>query len=89
MRTQEAIMELPDYAELRRRAGVARAEEMRRLAALLRQFFRRAIRAVKRHDSGNRRGEYSRRHHGALRPVPVRSKRWPAPYAMPRDDYRR
>jgi hypothetical protein len=82
-------MEFPDYAELRRRAGAARAEEMRRLAALLQQLFRRDVRAVKRHSSGIRRSENSRRHNGVLRPVPVRSRRWPAPYAMSCDDYRR
>jgi len=73
-------MRLPDYAESRRRAGVARAQEMRRLAVLLRRFVRRAARSIHR----GRRAMALYPAHG-LRPVPVRARRWPAPYDISQD----
>ena len=73
-------MRLPDYAESRRRAGVARAEEMRRLAALLRRFIRRAARSIQR----GKRAMALYPAHG-LTPVSVRARQWPAPYDISPD----
>jgi len=66
-------MHIPDYAKLRENAGKERAAEMRRLATLFRRIIRRVI-----HSNGKRR--QTAVPHGALRPVPVSSRRWPPPY---------
>lgn len=74
-------MELPDYAELRRRAGIARAEEMRRLMTMLRRFIRRAARSL---QGGTHIGALKQTR--ALRPVAVRHRQWPARYDMSHRD---
>lgn len=74
-------MQIPDYATLRRRAGAAQAQELRRLTLLAVRFVRKLARRY-RIDAG----KIAPVPHANLRPVPVRNKRWTAPYDLSRDD---